>query len=209
MHGGRERASRWADASEGAGGRFLDGGFDCPALSCAGFSLLQRISVIPSSENPKANCRNCFRRFSTNRALPRRPATGPDHDRVFECTVHHAVELAEAPEEQELRKRAATAALRNCARSGSGRAAGRAGGSRILEILETHETDNRLRGKTSLRRSSRSVARLAALERRYEAVIRLAVSDALATSGGRGCAFIENLATSRSRKAASAQTVAA
>jgi ribonuclease-3 len=99
MHGGRERASALADTFEALlGAIFLDGGFE----SAREFILRQfvsafsQLSVIPTIENPKGELQELLQATSTE--PPRYDVistTGPDHDRVFECTVHHdGVELA-------------------------------------------------------------------------------------------------------------------
>jgi ribonuclease-3 len=97
--GGRERASTLADAFESLlGAIFLDGGFD----AARGFILREfsaafgKLSVIPTIENPKGELQELLQARS-----PESPqyhvvsATGPDHDRMFECIVqHNGVELA-------------------------------------------------------------------------------------------------------------------
>jgi ribonuclease-3 len=99
MHGGRERLSALADAFEAVvGAIFLDGGFE----AAKGFILRQfpaafgGLSVIPVLENPKGELQELLQSVSTE--APEYlvvSATGPDHDRLFECTVHHGgVELA-------------------------------------------------------------------------------------------------------------------
>ena len=99
QHGGRERLSALADTYEALlGAILLDGGFG-PASD---FILRQfqaafgGLSVIPVLENPKGELQELLQAVS-----PEAPeyqvvsASGPDHDRLFECTVHHAgVELA-------------------------------------------------------------------------------------------------------------------
>jgi ribonuclease III len=99
MHGGRERPSALADAYEALlGAIFLDGGFEV-----ARDVILQRfhkafgtLSVIPILENPKGELQEFLQATSTE--APHYhvvSASGPDHDRLFECTVHHAgLELA-------------------------------------------------------------------------------------------------------------------
>lgn len=99
LHGGRERPSALADAYEAlVGAIFLDGGFDVAREFIlrefrAGFGQL---SVIPILENPKGELQEFLQARSAE--APQYnvvSATGPDHDRVFECTVHHAgLELA-------------------------------------------------------------------------------------------------------------------
>ncbi len=98
-HGGRERSSTLADAFEALlGAIFLDGGFD-PAREVilrefgGAFGAM---SVLPTIDNPKGELQELLQARS-----PESPeyhvvsATGPDHDRVFECTVHHGgLELA-------------------------------------------------------------------------------------------------------------------
>jgi len=99
MHGGRERPSALADTFEALlGAIFLDGGFD----AAREFILREfgaafgKLSVLPIIENPKGELQELLQARS-----PEAPeyhvvsTTGPDHDRVFECTVHHGgVELA-------------------------------------------------------------------------------------------------------------------
>src|SRR5262249_297469 len=77
---------------------FLDGGFDA-----AGQFILRQfhdafsgLSVIPILENPKGELQELLQSLSSEAPYYHVvAATGPDHDRVFECTVHHnGVELA-------------------------------------------------------------------------------------------------------------------
>jgi ribonuclease III len=99
LTGGRERPSALADTFEALlGAIFLDGGFE----SAQAFILRQfqgafgELSGIPILENPKGELQEFLQSFSSE--APRYhvvSASGPDHDRVFECTVHHAgAELA-------------------------------------------------------------------------------------------------------------------
>src|SRR5437764_4828644 len=93
MHGGRERPSALADTFEALlGAIFLDRGFE-PARE---FILRQfgaafsELSVIPILENPKGELQELLQSSSSEAPQYRViSATGPDHDRVFECTVHH------------------------------------------------------------------------------------------------------------------------
>jgi ribonuclease-3 len=99
LHGGRERLSALADTYESLlGAIFLDGGFE----AARDFILRQfqeafgGLKVIPILENPKGELQELLQAVS-----PEAPhyhvvsATGPDHDRIFECTVDHAgAELA-------------------------------------------------------------------------------------------------------------------
>jgi ribonuclease III len=99
LHGGRERPSALADAYEALlGAIFLDGGFEV-----AGEFILREfsgafggLSVIPILENPKGELQELLQAVSTEAPEYRVvSATGPDHDRIFECTVHHGgTELA-------------------------------------------------------------------------------------------------------------------
>jgi ribonuclease-3 len=99
MHGGRDRVSALADTFEAVlGAVFLDSGFE----AARDFILRQfleafgQLEVIPILENPKGELQELLQSVSSE--APRYhvvSATGPDHDRVFECTVQHAgVELA-------------------------------------------------------------------------------------------------------------------
>jgi ribonuclease-3 len=99
LHGGRERLSALADTFEAVlGAIFLDGGFD----AASEFILRQfhgavgTLSVIPTLENPKGELQELLQ--SASAQAPQYhviAASGPDHDRVFECTVHHnGIELA-------------------------------------------------------------------------------------------------------------------
>lgn len=99
LHGGRERPSALADTFEALmGAIFLDGGFEAARdfilhRFSAAFSQLP---VIPILENPKGELQELLQ--STTSEAPHYhiiSASGPDHDRVFECMVYHrGVELA-------------------------------------------------------------------------------------------------------------------
>jgi ribonuclease-3 len=93
MCGGRERPSALADAFEAAlGAMLLDGGFEAASEFIAREfrQSLNELTVTPIIENPKGELQELLQAVS-----PEAPyyevvsATGPDHDRVFECTVHH------------------------------------------------------------------------------------------------------------------------
>ena len=98
-HGGRERSSAIADAYESVvGAIFLDGGYDAAREFIlrefsSGFG---EVSAIPVLDNPKGELQELLQAKSP--VAPKYhvvSATGPDHDRMFECTVHHGgVELA-------------------------------------------------------------------------------------------------------------------
>jgi ribonuclease-3 len=98
-HGGRERPSALADTYESLlGAIFLDGDFQAARefVLCQFEGAIGSLSVIPLLDNPKGELQELLQASS-----PEAPhyhvasTTGPDHDRLFECTVHHAgVELA-------------------------------------------------------------------------------------------------------------------
>ena len=99
LSGGRERLSALADTFEALlGAIFLDGGFEA-----ARDFILRRfvasfgeLSAIPTLANPKGELQEYLQSISPE--APRyhvASSSGPDHDRLFECTVHHGgVELA-------------------------------------------------------------------------------------------------------------------
>lgn len=99
IHGGRERPSTLADAFEAlVGAMFLDGGFEVARdFILREFSAaFGGLSVIPILENPKGELQEFLQaRSSEPPQYHVVSSSGPDHDRVFECTVHHGgVELA-------------------------------------------------------------------------------------------------------------------
>lgn len=99
LHGGRERPSALADTFEAVvGAIFLDGGFD----AARDFILRQfqqavgDLNALPVIDNPKGELQELLQ-TSSNEPPDYRvvSSSGPDHDRLFECTVHHhGVELA-------------------------------------------------------------------------------------------------------------------
>ena len=99
LHGGRERPSTLADAYEALlGAVFLDAGFEAARefilreFQAAFGGLL----VIPILENPKGELQELLQAVSAEAPQYHAvSATGPDHDRIFECTVRHGgAELA-------------------------------------------------------------------------------------------------------------------
>ena len=119
-HGGRERPSALADAFEAVlGAIFLDGGF------AAAQAFVERhfreafgeLSDIPIMENPKGELQELLQSHSSDAPEYHVISTsGPDHDRVFECTVHHAGrELArgQGKSKKAAESEAALAALNN------------------------------------------------------------------------------------------------
>ena len=99
LHGGRERQSALADTFEAIlGAIFLDGGFEAARefILREFLGAFGQLPAIPILENPKGELQELLQSVSSE--APRYhvvSATGPDHDRIFECTVHHAgAELA-------------------------------------------------------------------------------------------------------------------
>lgn len=118
LHGGRERPSALADSFEALlGAIFLDGGFESAREVIIrefqnSFGTLEDIPIL---ENPKGELQELLQSQSGHAPQYRVVATtGPDHDRVFECTVHHAgTELASGhgKSKKEAESAAALAAL--------------------------------------------------------------------------------------------------
>lgn len=99
IHGGRERSSALADAFEALlGAIFLDGGYETArAFILREFSrAFGELNQLPILENPKGELQEFLQSKSSEAPKYQvASATGPDHDRVFECIVRHGgVELA-------------------------------------------------------------------------------------------------------------------
>ncbi len=122
--GGRQRPSALADSFEALlGALFLDAGFE----GARDFILRQfreefgELEVIPNLENPKGELQEWLQAGSAE--APRyqlESVSGPDHDRVFECAVHHqGLELGRGrgKSKKEAESRAAFAALAGLRRS--------------------------------------------------------------------------------------------
>jgi ribonuclease-3 len=99
LHGGRERPSALADTYEALlGALLLDGGYEpaCEFVLRQFQAAFGGLSVIPILENPKGELQELLQ--SDSLSAPQYSvvsSSGPDHDRLFECTVHHnGVELA-------------------------------------------------------------------------------------------------------------------
>jgi ribonuclease-3 len=96
MNKGRERPSALADTYEALlGAIFLDGGFE----AAREFILRQfqvafgGLTVIPVLENPKGELQELLQAVSSEAPQYKvESVSGPDHDRIFECTVHHGGE---------------------------------------------------------------------------------------------------------------------
>ncbi|HWH68878.1 MAG TPA: ribonuclease III [Candidatus Sulfotelmatobacter sp.] len=147
MHGGRERPSALADTFEAVlGAMFLDGGFE----AARAFVLHQfraassELLVIPTLENPKGELQELLQSVSTE--APRYhvvSVSGPDHDRIFECTVHHGgVELArgQGKSKKTAESEAALAALIKLREQKA--LAAQAGAPPAPEALKAPETDH-------------------------------------------------------------------
>jgi ribonuclease-3 len=97
--GGRHRPSAIADAFEAVvGALFMDGGLDVArSFVLADFAeYISEIASLPSIDNPKGELQELLQ--ATSAEAPQYQllnASGPDHDRFFECSVSHGgVELA-------------------------------------------------------------------------------------------------------------------
>lgn len=92
-NGGRQRPSILADAYESViGAVFLDGGPDCANATILRLfdPLLDNMNQLPRVENPKGALQELLQEDSIE--APRYEvisASGPDHDRDFECAVWH------------------------------------------------------------------------------------------------------------------------
>jgi ribonuclease-3 len=119
-HGGRDRASILADAFEALiGAVFLDGGFAEARTVVIGLfgERFEAHQTAPLIDNPKGELQEILQATSTE--SPKyvlRSATGPDHDRNFECAVfNHGVELGHGrgKSKKDAESDAALAALAN------------------------------------------------------------------------------------------------
>jgi ribonuclease-3 len=118
--GGRQRVSALADAYEAImGAIYLDGG-----LAAAREVILAQyrdelggLQVMPNLDNPKGELQERLQSESNEPPEYRlESATGPDHDRLFECAVlHRGVELGRGRgrSKKEAESEAALLALRN------------------------------------------------------------------------------------------------
>ena len=93
LSGGRDRVSSLADAFEALiGAIFLDGGFEVARefiLRQFGEEL-EHLQIDPTLDNPKGELQELLQAVSTEAPRYQLAAmSGPDHDRMFECTVHH------------------------------------------------------------------------------------------------------------------------
>jgi ribonuclease-3 len=93
LSGGRERQSSLADAYEAVmGALFLDSNYEVSRdLILREFAdVFTGLRVLPTIDNPKGELQELLQEL-TNEApsYHLEGTTGPDHDRVFECSVHH------------------------------------------------------------------------------------------------------------------------
>ena len=99
LHGGRERPSALADAFEAVvGAIFLDGGMEAAQefILREFRTATDGLTDIPMLENPKGELQELLQ--ATSSEPPEYlvvAASGPDHDRLFDCIVkHRGMELA-------------------------------------------------------------------------------------------------------------------
>lgn len=96
--GGRNRVSALADAFEAVvGAMFLDGGYEAAAtfvLRCFR-DAFGEVAEAPNIENPKGELQEYLQATSPDAPIYEvTSASGPDHDRVFQCAVfHRGIEL--------------------------------------------------------------------------------------------------------------------
>jgi ribonuclease-3 len=93
LSGGRDRQSSLADAYEAVvGALFLDSNYDTARdfIMREFNDVFHKIDVLPTIDNPKGELQELLQ-AATNEAPQYKleSTTGPDHDRVFVCTVHH------------------------------------------------------------------------------------------------------------------------
>jgi ribonuclease-3 len=91
--GGRQRQSALADAFEAVvGALFLDSNYDIARdfILREFADVFGELKVLPTIDNPKGELQEMLQEL-TNEAPEYKleSTTGPDHDRVFECSVHH------------------------------------------------------------------------------------------------------------------------
>lgn len=116
--GGRNRQSALADAFEAlVGAMFLDGGYEAASqFVLRSFrGAFGEFNEVPNLDNPKGELQELLQATSTEAPVyEMTAATGPDHDRLFECAVfHQGVELGrgEGKSKKEAESRAAWSAL--------------------------------------------------------------------------------------------------
>lgn len=92
-NGGRKRPSILADAFEAVlGAIFLDAGYEvaCHFVMQQFVSPLAATEINPHTDNPKGELQEILQAQSSEAPQYQlHSASGPDHDREFECTVHY------------------------------------------------------------------------------------------------------------------------
>jgi ribonuclease-3 len=118
--GGREKASVLADAFEAlVGAIYLDGGLEAASdfLGRQFREAFGELEVIPSLDNPKGELQEWLQAASPGAPQYRvESASGPDHERVFECAVYHGgreLGRGQGRSKKEAESRAASVALEN------------------------------------------------------------------------------------------------
>ncbi|MDX1950959.1 MAG: ribonuclease III [Verrucomicrobiota bacterium] len=93
LSGGRSRPSALADAFEALiGAIFLDSNYEVAQQIVLRLykNILGELKVIPTLDNPKGELQELLQSQSPESPVYRlESTTGPDHDRIFECTVHY------------------------------------------------------------------------------------------------------------------------
>src|SRR3954468_19833024 len=93
ISGGRERQSSLADAYEAVmGAVFLDSSYETARdLILREFSdVFTGLRVLPTIDNPKGELQELLQElYNEAPSYQLVSTTGPDHDRIFECSVHH------------------------------------------------------------------------------------------------------------------------
>jgi len=97
--GGRHRPSAITDAFEAiVGGLFMDGGLEAARafVLCEFAQYVSDLASLPEIDNPKGELQELLQAASAEAPQYQLVnASGPDHDRMFECSVSHGgVELA-------------------------------------------------------------------------------------------------------------------
>ena len=92
ISGGRDRQSSLADAYEAVvGALFLDSNYDTARefILREFADVFGELQVLPTIDNPKGELQELLQgQFNEAPQYKLEATTGPDHDRVFECTVH-------------------------------------------------------------------------------------------------------------------------
>jgi len=127
LSGGRERPSALADAFEALiGAIFLDSNFEkaCDFILEQFQDVFGSIHVIPNLDNPKGELQEILQAESPEAPVYRlESVSGPDHDRVFECTVQYRgqeIGRGSGKSKKQAESHAAESALKGLRRSAAG-----------------------------------------------------------------------------------------